>query len=199
MGASRFNGRQSKAQANKSLGTAVSGSFLFLIGLANSIILWKVLAKRRRVWLPLFPGTLKTDSHVQMKNERARRIARGEDVTHYDQEIAEEEGKGSSFMMRIIGPIVTFVNTPWKMYPVGVLFGFGEYYNPKYHIAILTSRLGFDTASSIALLAVSAIAKKDSNGRQIHSANIVILPVSSRMWGSLTECLTSCSSYSRQA
>ena len=30
-------------------GAAVSGSFLFIVGLANSIILWRVLAKRRRV------------------------------------------------------------------------------------------------------------------------------------------------------
>lgn len=28
-------------------------------------------------------------------------------------------------MMKIIGPVVTFVDRPWKMYPVGVLFGFG--------------------------------------------------------------------------
>ena len=48
------------------------------------------------------------------------------------------------------------------MYPVGVLFGFG-----------------FDTASSIALLAVSALAKKDSDGRpRISNGDIVILPVS---------------------
>jgi hypothetical protein len=39
------------------------------------------------------------------------------------------------------------------------------------------NHLGFDTASSIALLAVSAIAKKDSDGKQIPSAEIVILPV----------------------
>lgn len=49
------------------------------------------------------------------------------------------------------------------MYPVGVLFGFG-----------------FDTASSIALLAVSALAKRDSEGRaRIANGDIVILPVSS--------------------
>ena len=80
-------------------------------------------------------------------------------------------------MMRIIGPVITFVNKPWKvgpplkynppsthhthqMYPVGVLFGFG-----------------FDTASSIALLAVSALAKKDSKGNSIPSHDVVILPV----------------------
>ncbi|KAJ7288236.1 high-affinity nickel-transport protein-domain-containing protein [Mycena rebaudengoi] len=64
------------------------------------------------------------------------------------------------FMMRIIGHIITFVNKPWKMYPVGVLFGFG-----------------FDTASSIALLAISALCRKGSDGSSIPSGDIVILPL----------------------
>ena len=31
------------------IGSAVSGSFLFLIGLANTIILWKIIKRRRQV------------------------------------------------------------------------------------------------------------------------------------------------------
>jgi len=46
------------------------------------------------------------------------------------------------------------------MYPVGVLFGFG-----------------FDTASSIALLAASALAKKGADSKHIPPADIVILPL----------------------
>jgi high-affinity nickel-transport protein len=38
---------------------------------------------------------------------------------------------------------------------------------------------GFDTASSIALLAVTALAKKGPNGTSISNSQIVILPVSS--------------------
>lgn len=127
------------------VGTAVSASFLFIVGLANSIILWRVLSKRR-----------------SLKKERQMRIERGEDPATIDEEFynRESESHGNTLMMKILGPIVTFVDKPWKMYPVGVLFGFG-----------------FDTASSIALLAVSAIAKKDSNGNQIPSGYIVILPL----------------------
>lgn len=33
-------------------------------------------------------------------------------------------------MMRVLGPVTRFVDRPWKMYPVGVLFGFGEYATP---------------------------------------------------------------------
>jgi nickel/cobalt transporter (NiCoT) family protein len=40
------------------------------------------------------------------------------------------------------------------------------------------SLLGFDTASSIALLGLSAIAKRGSDGSVVPSGHIVILPVS---------------------
>ncbi|KIK79907.1 hypothetical protein PAXRUDRAFT_833867 [Paxillus rubicundulus Ve08.2h10] len=63
-------------------------------------------------------------------------------------------------MMRFLGPLVNFVDRPWKMYPVGVLFG-----------------LGFDTASSIALLAISALAKDDASGNRIPPSQAIILPL----------------------
>ena len=84
-------------------------------------------------------------------------------------------------MMKLIGPVVTFVDRPWKMYPVGVLFGFGQ---SLPHPPPTTTApnapppyAGFDTASSIALLAISAIAKRDPNGQPINPADIVVLPV----------------------
>ena len=49
--------------------------------------------------------------------------------TAQDEDDLDGEDDGShkgTLMMRILGPIVTFVDRPWKMYPVGVLFGFGE-------------------------------------------------------------------------
>ncbi|KAF7768671.1 hypothetical protein Agabi119p4_7914 [Agaricus bisporus var. burnettii] len=119
------------------VGAAVSGAFLFIVGLANSFILWRILRQRRR------------------EKQRQERIKCGESV-----EPPQPPEKNSMLMMRILGPIVTFVNRPWKMYPVGVLFGFG-----------------FDTASSIALLAISAIAKQDSNGHRISPSHVIILPL----------------------
>lgn len=116
------------------IGAAISGSFLFLVALTNSIILWRVLKRRR-----------------DRKNKSPEELD-----SHND---AYDPKQDHMLMMRIIGPVITFVNRPWKMYPVGVLFGFG-----------------FDTASSIALLAVSALAKKDSNGHSIPSHHIIILP-----------------------
>ncbi|KZP31862.1 NicO-domain-containing protein [Athelia psychrophila] len=118
------------------VGSAVSGSFLFLIGLANSIILFNILRKRRKI-----------------SKLRAEGVDPGIDI--------DEGGHhhNNTLMMRILGPVINFVDRPWKMYPVGVLFGFG-----------------FDTASSIALLAVSAIAKRGSDGKPIPPGDIVILP-----------------------
>ncbi|QRV92511.1 high affinity nickel transport protein [Ceratobasidium sp. AG-Ba] len=66
----------------------------------------------------------------------------------------------NSLALRILGPVTKFVNKAWKMYPVGVLFG-----------------LGFDTASSIALLAVTAIAQHGADGKGMPRSNIVILPL----------------------
>lgn len=63
-------------------------------------------------------------------------------------------------MMRLLGPLVNFVNRPWKMYPVGVLFG-----------------LGFDTASSIALLALSALAWRSDQGSRVQPSTIIVLPL----------------------
>ncbi|KAH9846110.1 high-affinity nickel-transport protein-domain-containing protein [Lenzites betulinus] len=123
------------------VGAAVSASFLFIVGLANSIILFRILRKRRRA------GTT-PDAYTDSKHPEA---VDDEDF---------KESHGNTLMMKIIGPIVTFVDRPWKMYPVGVLFGFG-----------------FDTASSIALLAVSAIAKREPDGQQIPSGYIIILPL----------------------
>jgi high-affinity nickel-transport protein len=79
-------------------------------------------------------------------------------------------------MVRIIGPVLRSVDRPWKMYPVGVLFGFGENRSLA-RSSGAHERVGFDTASSIALLAISAIAQRGTNGESISHGRIVILPV----------------------
>ncbi|KAG6826621.1 hypothetical protein H0H92_015112, partial [Tricholoma furcatifolium] len=78
------------------------------------------------------------------------------DVANSEEQNPPHQGM---LMMRILGPMINFVNRPWKMYPVGVLFG-----------------LGFDTASSVALLAISAIAKRSTDGKPISASNTIILP-----------------------
>jgi high-affinity nickel-transport protein len=64
-----------------------------------------------------------------------RRMRRGE----YDREQLDTELTGGGFMTRVFGRLFRMVSQSWHMYPIGFLFG-----------------LGFDTASEVALLAISA-------------------------------------------
>jgi high-affinity nickel-transport protein len=64
-----------------------------------------------------------------------RNMRRGE----YDRESLEQELLSGGLMTRLFGRIFRLVDESWHMYPIGFLFG-----------------LGFDTASEVALLAISA-------------------------------------------
>ncbi|BEJ12895.1 hypothetical protein CspHIS471_0300690 [Cutaneotrichosporon sp. HIS471] len=114
------------------VGTSVSASFLFLVAVINSYFLVGAIRARKRA------------------KERQRLGLPPDDGISI---------QGGGCLVRIIGPILKAVDRPWKLYPVGVLFGFG-----------------FDTASSIALLALSAIATRGPNGQAIAHGRIVILP-----------------------
>jgi nickel/cobalt transporter (NiCoT) family protein len=94
------------------IGTGVSGTFLYLIAALNVIVL---------------AGILKV----------FREMRRG---AYNDEELEEQLAK-RGLMNRILGPLARRVDTSWKIYPVGVLFG-----------------LGFDTATEIALLVLAGSA-----------------------------------------
>ncbi|KAA1042328.1 HoxN/HupN/NixA family nickel/cobalt transporter [Macrococcus equipercicus] len=68
----------------------------------------------------------------------------------------EELLKSRGFFSRLIGPFYKVLNKEWHLYPLGFLFG-----------------LGFDTASEIALLALSASASTSS----FSLAGILALPI----------------------
>jgi nickel/cobalt transporter (NiCoT) family protein len=94
------------------VGTSVSGVFLYLIAALNVVILVSIV----RVFLDLRKGL-------------------------YDDEQLEEQLNKRGLMNRFFGPLARRIDTPWKIYPVGVLFG-----------------LGFDTATEVALLVLSGTA-----------------------------------------
>jgi high-affinity nickel-transport protein len=91
------------------VGTIVSGSFLYLIATLNLVILVGIIR--------LF---------VQMRQGRFN-----------DAEL-EKHLNARGFMMRFFGPLARSIDQPWKMYPLGILFG-----------------LGFDTATEIAFLVLA--------------------------------------------
>src|SRR6516165_10382067 len=78
------------------IGTGVSGTFLYLIAALNMIVL---------------AGIVKV----------FREMRRG---AYNDEELEEQLAK-RGLMNRILGPLARKVDTPWKIYPVGVLFGLG--------------------------------------------------------------------------
>lgn len=114
------------------IGASVSGSFLFLIGCINTVILY-------RTWRRL---------QASKKRMAQGEVSKDEDASHTDFH---------GIMTRLAAPILRSVDRPWKLYPIGVLFG-----------------LGFDTASSIALLSVTALAQQDSLGGS-GTAKVVLL------------------------
>jgi len=78
------------------VGTAVSGTFLILIGLINLVILRKIVAVFRRM--------------------------RGGD---FDEAELEHHLSHRGFMNRLLGGVTKAVRKPRHMYPVGLLFGLG--------------------------------------------------------------------------
>ncbi|KAK2762589.1 hypothetical protein FQN54_000762 [Arachnomyces sp. PD_36] len=109
------------------IGSSVSSAFLIILGIMNAYILYKLI--------------------VQIK--KALRLREGE-----EDQAFKFEGRG--FLFSALKKLFRLINKPWKMYPLGILFG-----------------LGFDTSSEIALLGISSI----------HAANgtnfwvILIFPV----------------------
>jgi len=94
------------------IGTSVSGGFLYIIAALNIIILAGIL----RVFREMRSG-------------------------QYNDAQLEAQLDKRGLMNRFFGPIARRADTPWKMYPVGVLFG-----------------LGFDTATEVALLVLAGTA-----------------------------------------
>jgi len=94
------------------IGTSVSGTFLYVIGILNLVVLVSIVKMSR-----------------EMRQGR------------YDDAELERQLDSRGLMNRVFGGYARRIDTPWKMYPVGALFG-----------------LGFDTATEVALLVLAGSA-----------------------------------------
>jgi high-affinity nickel-transport protein len=92
------------------VGPSVSGAFLYLIAIINLMILVSIV-----------------------KVFRAMRRGR------YDEAELERQLASRGLMNRVLGRFTRTIDSPWQMYPIGMLFG-----------------LGFDTATEVALLFLAA-------------------------------------------
>ena len=106
------NGSSSLHEWTGIIGTSVSGVFLFLIGIINLVVLASIIKIMR-----------------EMRQGR------------YDDEELERQLASRGFMNRLLGGFAQRVDKPWKMYPIGALFG-----------------LGFDTATEVGLLVLAGTA-----------------------------------------
>ncbi|CEL01046.1 Putative High-affinity nickel transport protein [Aspergillus calidoustus] len=93
------------------IGTSVSAAFLILLGIMNAYILYKLYKQLQKV-LDLPEG----------QEDEAWKI------------------EGGGILFGVLKRMFRLIDRPWKMYPLGILFG-----------------LGFDTSSEIALLGISSI------------------------------------------
>ena len=93
------------------IGTTVSAMFLLAIAGINLLILRSV-------------------------TRTFARVKRGEKFDHEDIDVTMKQ---LGLLGRLFGPVLRMVDSSWKMYPVGFLFG-----------------LGFDTATEVGLLGISA-------------------------------------------
>ncbi len=94
------------------IGASVSGTFLYLIAALNVVILGGII----KVFREMRAGSF---SDAELEEQLAKR----------------------GLMNRLLGPLNKRVDQPWKMYPIGLLFG-----------------LGFDTATEVAFLVLAGTA-----------------------------------------
>ncbi len=106
------NGSSTLQHTTNIVGTLVSAFFLFVIAGINIVILLGIV-----------------------------KIFRNMRTGVYDEAELERQLNSRGLLMRILGPLSRRVDTPWKMYPIGFLFG-----------------LGFDTATEVALLVLAGTA-----------------------------------------
>lgn len=102
------------------VGTSVSAGVLILLSIGNAWILYKLIQRLRAV----------------LKEE----VGEDRDTVAGEGAVAGLDLQGGGLMVRLFKKVFKFIDRPWKMYPLGVLFG-----------------LGFDTSSEIAVLGIASV------------------------------------------
>jgi high-affinity nickel-transport protein len=101
-------------------GGAISGSFLFIVGVANSIIMYRIIKQRRRVSIrgPLSVSAEGTQERMQEPDSTTSpaACAGDEEAPCTNNRLRPQSHRhGNTLLMKIIGPVITFVDHPWKV------------------------------------------------------------------------------------
>jgi nickel/cobalt transporter (NiCoT) family protein len=103
------------------IGTSISAAFLIILSLGNGWVLHRLIRRLRQI----------------LHNPQPRQHGDGHDE---DEATSNLQLEGPGFMANVFRRVFRIVDRPWKMYPLGVLFG-----------------LGFDTSSEIAILGIASV------------------------------------------
>jgi len=120
------------ARVGNIVGTSVSAAFLLVLCAGNAWVLYKLVQRLRE----------------ELRRLRERRTAvAAESGTAGDEDGAAGDAaagmlrvEGAGFLARVFRWAFRVVDRPWKMLPLGILFG-----------------LGFDTSSEIAILGIASV------------------------------------------
>lgn len=116
----RFDGFQ---RVGNIIGTSISAAFLLILCAGNAWVLYRLVSRLK---------VLLRKQHHQ--------IGDGDEGGAEDTEGGQLTLEGAGFMAHVFRKLFRLVDRPWKMYPLGVMFG-----------------LGFDTSSEIAILGIASI------------------------------------------
>lgn len=108
------------------VGTSVSAAFLIILCIGNGWVLYKLVTRLRTV--------LEQRRHHDGSEEFA------DQLDNEDGKNGQFNLEGAGFLARTFRFLFKAIDRPWKMYPLGVVFG-----------------LGFDTSSEIAILGIASI------------------------------------------
>eukprot|EP00946_MAST-07B_sp_MAST-7B-sp1_P000775 g775.t1 len=134
------------------IGTSVSSAVLMLVACLNIFVAWKLVKSCRQ--LRRESGQLKqgadTGTHIHV-------TSMGSVLEHSHPVSVNEDGAvdGAGAFVRCCPKLFGAVSAPWKMYPIGFLFG-----------------LGFDTSSEVALLGLTAMGTQ----KDLPAPVIMLLP-----------------------
>ncbi|KXX75534.1 High-affinity nickel transport protein nic1 [Madurella mycetomatis] len=140
------------------VGTSVSAAFLLLLCVGNGWVLWR-LVRRLRVAVREEQARGRRDAAFCEETASGASYGEGGEV---DADVDATGGsqmqqlEGAGFLGRVFRRVFKLVDRPWKMLPLGILFG-----------------LGFDTSSEIAILGIASIQAAEGTSMWV----ILIFPI----------------------
>ncbi|KAK3322723.1 high-affinity nickel-transport protein-domain-containing protein [Apodospora peruviana] len=114
------------------IGTSISAAFLIILCVGNGWVMWR-LVRRLKVVL------VEQRTRGRLSEDEASARQDGDDDGGMES-AGQLKLEGAGFMANVFRKLFRIVDRPWKMFPLGLLFG-----------------LGFDTSSEIAILGIASI------------------------------------------